>query len=82
MIDQGDQILPELPDAVSVPRAGKMLGVSRRTADELVKAGKLRCFTPSKQRRVYVADVLAYRRAMEMKRSRRFRKPVENSLAD
>jgi hypothetical protein len=77
---------PGLGAWVSVPRAGRMLGISPQRAHALVDAGLIPAIRPmgsTGQRRVLVRDVLSYRqRCREAQSPELAPAPGEDLLAD
>ena len=66
---------------VSVPQAGKMLGLGATAMHDLLDRGKIPYTQPNKQRRVLVADVIRYREKQTFGGGRKLARLDDDPLA-
>jgi hypothetical protein len=69
-------------DYVSIPAAGRLLGVCPKTAREIIADERMEVIRPGKQDRVRRRDVIEYRRRCQTTVEREERRTYENVLAD
>ncbi len=67
---------------VSIPEAGRLLGVSPRTVRAIIADERMSVIRPRRQDRVSRRDVLVYRRRCEVTADNAVRPTYENVLAD